>query len=179
MGLDWRNGCRLGCTTILFASCSSFQNNLPRIPFPSPGLRWRVSKITSPKSERPCAKSPRRSVRNLFPLDPSSTSYFPINMSNGTSSDSYHDAININGDENKFFLENKTNNIKIEENNNNNYIEKKRVSYTLDISKHYFEEMEGRSGKDYRWIKPLTKPVSHVMMYVAWFASFVHCVGTK
>ena len=70
----------------------------------------------------------------------------------------------MNGNDNNFFLNNKTNSIQIEE--NKNYIEEKRVSYTLDISKHYFEEMEDRSGKDYRWIKPLTKPVSHVMMYV-------------
>ena len=89
-----------------------------------------------------------------------------MNMSNETSSNWSSDTnnISINGNETNNFVQNKTNNIKIEENENNNYIEKKTISYTLGISKHYFEEMEDRSGKDYRWIKPLTKPVSHVMM---------------
>ena len=87
-------------------------------------------------------------------------------MSNGTSSDSdvRPNGISVNGNDGSFNVEDITRKIKIEE--NNNYIEKKKVSYKFDISKHYFEEMEGRSGKDYRWIKPLTKPVSHVMMYV-------------
>ena len=90
-------------------------------------------------------------------------------MSNETSPESNEDPIYVNGNENgnNIFVPNITNNITIEE--NNNYIEVKRVSYTLDISKHYFEEMEDRSGKDYRWIKPLTKPVSHVMLYVNLF----------
>jgi hypothetical protein len=34
----------------------------------------------------------------------------------------------------------------------------------MGITKHYFETMEAQSGKDYRWIKPLAKPVSRVMM---------------
>jgi len=164
MGLEWKHGCRLGCIALLFASCLSFQYELPRIPLSNPGLRWRFPKSTSPKPERLCAKLSRRTFRNLFPYDPSSTSNFPIYMSNETSSDTSNDPsdISVNGNENNNFVQNRTNNIKIEE--NNNYIEKKRVSYTLDISKHYFEELETRSGKDYRWIKPLTKPVSHVMM---------------
>jgi hypothetical protein len=101
-------------------------------------------------------------------------------MSNETSSDSNNDLdnnISVNGNgienaneivtENNNFVQNRTNNIKIEENiEEENKVETKKVSFTLDVSKHYFDEMEDRSGKDYRWIKPLTKPVSHVMMYV-------------
>ena len=36
--------------------------------------------------------------------------------------------------------------------------------YTLGVSKHYFDVMEDRSGKDYRWIKPLQQPFSKVML---------------
>jgi hypothetical protein len=57
-----------------------------------------------------------------------------------------------------------TNNIGINGNTDNNYVQDKTNMYTLGISKHYFEQMEERSGKDYRWIKPLSKPVSKVMM---------------
>jgi hypothetical protein len=125
----------------------------------------------------------------MFPYDPSSTSSFPMMMSNETSSDSNNDLDNnysVNGNEimneivneNNNFVQNRTNNIKIEENieENNNYIEKKTVSFKMDVSKHYFEEMEDRSGKDYRWIKPLTKPVSYVMMYVNSFCFIGNCI---
>jgi hypothetical protein len=40
----------------------------------------------------------------------------------------------------------------------------KKYPYHLGISKHYFEFMEEQSGKDYRWIKPLTQPVSQLML---------------
>ncbi len=39
-----------------------------------------------------------------------------------------------------------------------------RNYYPMGITKHYFETMEEQSGKDYRWIKPLKKPVSQLMM---------------
>jgi transposase len=39
-----------------------------------------------------------------------------------------------------------------------------RNYYPMGITKHYFETMEERSGKDYRWIKPLSQPVSQLMM---------------
>lgn len=164
--MEWKNGCRLGCIALLFASCLSFQNNLPRIPMPGPGLRWRLHRKSSPKLERSHAQSSRRTFRYLVPYEPPPSSIFPINMcTNGTSSELNNDSKNtsINGNEDNNFVENKTNNIKITE-DTDNFIEKKIISYTLDISKHYFDEMEGRSGKDYRWIKPLTKPVSHVMI---------------
>lgn len=106
-------------------------------------------------------------------------------MSNETSSDSNNDLdnnISVNGNgienananeivtENNNFVQNRTIDIKIEENiEEENKVETKKVSFTLDVSKHYFDEMEDRSGKDYRWIKPLTKPVSHVMKYVNLF----------
>ena len=166
MVVEGKHGCRLGCIAILFTSCVSFQNELPRIPISSPGLRWRSHKPPLSKPKRSHASiTPRRTFRNLVPYDPSSTSYFPMNMSNETSSNWSSDTnnISINGNETNNFVQNKTNNIKIEENENNNYIEKKTISYTLGISKHYYEVMEDRSGKDYRWIKG-KKPVSHVMM---------------
>ena len=120
MGLAWKHHCRLGCIALLFASCFSFQNDLPRIPLTSPGLRWQSPKSTSQKSKRSCAKFSRRTYRNMFPYEPSPTSNFPINMSNDTSSDSNSlpDNISVNGNENKYFVQNITNNIKIEENNN-------------------------------------------------------------
>ena len=37
---------------------------------------------------------------------------------------------------------------------------------SLGISKYYTENLERKSGKDYRWIKSLTKPLSHPMRYV-------------
>lgn len=164
MELDRNHGCRLGCIALLFTTCLSFQNNLPRIRFPSPGLRWRFPESTSRVSERWRSKSSRRTHHNLFPFEPTSLSSFAINMSNETSDDDDSNSISVNGNEENYFSQNITNNIRIEE--NNNYIERRRVSYILDISKHYFDEMEDRSGKDYRWIKPLTKPVSQIMMYV-------------
>ena len=181
MGLDWKNGCRLSSIALLSVSCLSFQNNLPRIPLPSPGLRWRFLKSISPKSELSSTKSTGRSFRKLFPFEPSSRSNLAINMSNETSSDSsiIPDNISVNGNENNNFVqnENRTNNIKIEEEEEiDNHIEiekKKRIVYSMDISKHYFDEMEGRSGKDYRWIKPLTKPVSHAMMCVGLLFRFI------
>jgi len=36
--------------------------------------------------------------------------------------------------------------------------------YTLGVSDHFFDVMEDRSGKDYRWIKPLQQPLSKVML---------------
>jgi len=157
-------GFRLGCIALLFASCSSFQNDLRSFRLPSPVLRRRFPKNTSPKSDRSYPQISRCTCRNLFPYKPPFISSMAISMSNDTSSTFSSEPVNIsvNGNENNFLLQNKTNNIKIEE--SNNYIEKPTVTYTLDISKHYFDEMEDRSGKDYRWIKPLTKPVSHVMM---------------
>ena len=105
-------------------------------------------------------------------------------MSSETSSDSdtEHDDPEVNGDltinidESNNFVQNRTNNIKIEEEVVKdevvtNHIEQKEIRYKFDVSKHYFEEMETRSGKDYRWIKPLKKPVSHAMMYVNLFCA--------
>lgn len=168
MGLDAKNGCRLSCIALLSASCLSFQNNLHRIPLPSPGLQWRFPESASPKLERPSAKQIRRSYRNIHPYEPSPTSNFAFGMTSELSSDSDtdHEDINMNGNVNgnDNFVQNRTNNIKIEEEDSNpNHIEQKLIRYSLDISKHYFDEMETRSGKDYRWIKPLTKPVSHAM----------------
>ena len=174
MGLDAKNGCRLSCIALLSASCLSFQNNLHRIPLPSPGLQWRFPESASPKLERPSAKQIRRSYRNIHPYEPSPTSNFAFGMTSELSSDSDtdHEDINMNGNVNgnDNFVQNRTNNIKIEEEDSNpNHIEQKLIRYSLDISKHYFDEMETRSGKDYRWIKPLTKPVSHAMRYVTTF----------
>ena len=173
MGLIRKNGCKLGCIALLSASCSSFQHNLHRIPLPSSGLRWRSMQSVSPKLEPSSIISTRRPLRNLFPFDSSQSSTFPISMSNETSSDSNingnvngNESVNGNVDENNNFVQNRTNNIKIEQEDEiDNHIEirEKRIKYAMDISKHYFEEMEVRSGKDYRWIKPLTKPVSHAM----------------
>jgi len=164
MGLEWKHGCRLGCIALLFVSCLSFQNNLRRIQSFDSRLSWQSSRTSISKLER-SSKLSRLTFRNLFPFEPSTASSYSVSTSNDTLSDSnvpsYNE--NINGNDNSYFLQNRSNSIKIEE--NENYIEEKRVSYyTLDISKHYFEEMEDRSGKDYRWIKPLTKPVSHVMI---------------
>mmetsp|Transcript_6757 Transcript_6757/g.16597 ORF Transcript_6757/g.16597 Transcript_6757/m.16597 type:complete len:664 (-) Transcript_6757:144-2135(-) len=164
MGLEWKHGCRLGCIALLFVSCLSFQNNLPRIPSIGPGLTWPSSKNKILKLKKSSAKISRITFRNLFPSEPSTTSRFFVSISNETSSysntPSYKNCINAN--DNKYSLQNGTSSIEID--GNKNYIEEQKVSYSLDISKHYFEEMEDRSGKDYRWIKPLTKPVSHVMI---------------
>eukprot|EP00537_Pseudo-nitzschia_pungens_P013880 CAMPEP_0172395748 /NCGR_PEP_ID=MMETSP1061-20121228/21606_1 /TAXON_ID=37318 /ORGANISM="Pseudo-nitzschia pungens, Strain cf. pungens" /LENGTH=577 /DNA_ID=CAMNT_0013127441 /DNA_START=411 /DNA_END=2141 /DNA_ORIENTATION=- len=65
--------------------------------------------------------------------------------------------------ENNNFVEQQSNNIQIN-GGDANYIEKQSISYQFKVARHYFEEMEDRSGKDYRWIKPLAKPVSHVMI---------------
>eukprot|EP00532_Pseudo-nitzschia_australis_P013305 CAMPEP_0168208348 /NCGR_PEP_ID=MMETSP0140_2-20121125/2018_1 /TAXON_ID=44445 /ORGANISM="Pseudo-nitzschia australis, Strain 10249 10 AB" /LENGTH=586 /DNA_ID=CAMNT_0008134735 /DNA_START=572 /DNA_END=2332 /DNA_ORIENTATION=- len=87
-----------------------------------------------------------------------------MKMSNETSSNlgsDTDDDIGTEGNENNF-VENKANNMQI--NGEANYIEKQSISYQFQVARHYYEEMEGRSGKDYRWIKPLAKPVSHVMI---------------
>lgn len=176
MRFERENGFRLGCVAVLFASCFSFQNDLHRISIPSSGLQWRLQKSIPPTSKRSSSVlSARRSSRNLLPLQSFSISNFAISMINqttqGTNDESNNISINGNEnnivDENNNFVQNRTNNIKIEE--NDNYIEKNTPIYKFDVSKHYFDEMEHRSGKDYRWIKPLTKPVSHVMRYVDLF----------
>lgn len=41
-----------------------------------------------------------------------------------------------------------------------------RQSKPLLAYKPYYERLEDSSGKDYAWIKPLTKPVSILMKYV-------------
>lgn len=168
MGLDRKISCRLGCIALLSVSCSSFQNNIRRIPLPSPGLRWRSMQSATPKLESSSIIPMRRASRNLFPFDSSPSPTVSMNMSNETSSESDVNGnnMNVNGNESNNFVQNRTNNIKIEQEDEiDNHIEikEKRIKYAMDISKHYFEEMEVRSGKDYRWIKPLTKPVSHAM----------------
>ena len=164
MGVEGKHGSRLCCIVLLFTSCLSFQTNLPIIPVTRSGWRSQSSS-SSWQSERPppssssSSSSPRpirRSVRNyLVPYDPSSSAYnLSDNMSNGTSSNLYssNDANNISINDS------------IENSSSNNFVQDKTSTYTLGISRHFFEEMEERSGKDYRWIKPLTKPVSQVMM---------------
>lgn len=178
MVLDAKNSCRLSCIALLSTSCYSFHNNLPRIPSPGPGLRWRFPESVSSKLERPSTEPSRRPFRNLHPFE---TTNFAFGMATEQSSDADttdHEDISVNGNGNDNFVQNKTNSIKIEEEVINEeavitHIEQKRIRYTYDVSKHFFDEMETRSGKDYRWIKPLTKPVSHVMRYVDFFIDLI------
>ena len=44
---------------------------------------------------------------------------------------------------------------------------------SLAHSRDYMRQLERQSGKDYRWIKPLTKPVSRLMMYVTLIAELL------
>jgi hypothetical protein len=171
MRVEGKHGSRLGCIVLLFASCLSFQTNLPIIHVTRSGWRsqssssssssssWQSDLLPSSSSSSSSSSSRqiRRTVRNyLVPYDPSSSAYnLSEKMSNGTSSNlnSSNDANNISINDN---IENGS--------SSNNFVQDKTSTYTLGISRHYFDEMEERSGKDYRWIKPLTKPVSQVMM---------------
>eukprot|EP00536_Pseudo-nitzschia_multiseries_P001112 jgi/Psemu1/317492/estExt_fgenesh1_pm.C_140002 len=161
MGVELKHGCRIGCfVLLLFSKCLSFRPG-PRIPLPRPGLRWRFPSPPLSNLERPFGSIARNTLLSLVPYQPPSSSIFSLNMSNETSSN-LNDNVGAGVNENNF-VENTPNNIQIN-GGEANYIEKQSISYQFKIAKHYFEEMEGRSGKDYRWIKPLAKPVSHVMI---------------
>ena len=146
MGVEGKHGSRLGCIVLLFAPCLSFQTKFSRIPVIRHGLRPPANSPLSQSKERPPTSY---TDRNLVPYDPSSSNNFCGKIRNDSSSKTSSEAfsyMDING------------------NSNDNFVQDKSSSYTLGVSKHYFEQMEERSGKDYRWIKPLTKPVSKVMM---------------
>ena len=150
MGVEKKYGSMLGCIVLLFASCLSFQTKLPRIPSKRSGWRSQRSFSSQSKGQAAASKPKRIDQNYMIPFDPSSASNLSGEMSDGKSSNSN--------------LGNDGNNISINDNSSNNYVEDKTSTYTLGISRHYFEQMEERSGKDYRWIKPLSKPVSKVMM---------------
>mmetsp|Transcript_6455 Transcript_6455/g.7440 ORF Transcript_6455/g.7440 Transcript_6455/m.7440 type:complete len:650 (-) Transcript_6455:2756-4705(-) len=151
MGVEKKYGSMLGCIVLLFASCLSFQTKLPRIPSKRSGWRSQSSFSSQPKGQAAASKPKRIDQNYMIPFDPSSASNLSGEMSDGKSSNSN--------------LGNDGNNISINDNSSNNYVEDKTSTYTLGISRHYFEQMEERSGKDYRWIKPLTKPFSKVMIH--------------
>jgi hypothetical protein len=128
------HGCRLGCVAVLVSSCSCFQFKIPS----------GVSTPARPFSdERKQMFLTRRNPVVVAPLCPisknlssCSTKFAATTSSESSSSTSSYS----NG-----------------ESHARNY-------YPMGITKHYFETMEAQSGKDYRWIKPLAKPVSRVMM---------------
>merc|ERR1719464_601810 len=121
-------------TVLLFASCSSFQTKLHRISATMNGRQL----ISSNSLQRSKCTDPNY----MIPFDPSSASNFSGQMRNGTSTPSNSNASND------------FTNISINGNSKNNYVQDKTNTYTLGIPRHYFEQMEERSGKDYRWIKP-------------------------
>lgn len=177
MGVDRKHGCRLGCISLLVASCASFQPGIPRIPFLKPGHQWEGRETPPSTPQRlhhsRASISTTRTQRNLIRHKRSSASNVPVYMSSetddiiGGSGSDGNNSISVNGNESNNFVEEKVNNMEIngnEINGTSNLIETKSISYRLHVARHYFEEMEDRSGKDYRWIKPLAKPVSYVMI---------------
>lgn len=151
MGVEGKHGSRLGCIVLLLSSCLSFHTNIHRIPATRSSSRRQRSLISF---------SPQRAKwadRNyMIPYDPSPASNSPGET--GKDNDTATASTSNSGND-------ITNNIGINGNTDNNYVQDKTNMYTLGISKHYFEQMEERSGKDYRWIKPLSKPVSKVMIH--------------
>jgi hypothetical protein len=131
------HGCRLGCAVILVSSCSCFQFNIHG------GHSTPAIPIADVRKSRILT---RRNPTVIAPLYPSSRkpSSCSTEFAATTSSESSSGSSSIstgtysNGES--------------------------RNCYPMGVSRHYFEDMEEQSGKDYRWIKPLAKPVSRVMM---------------
>jgi hypothetical protein len=136
MKLIGRHGCRLGCIVLLATSCESFQSQLPSIvPTASTTIHQRLARSSSSSSSSSSKTSTTISTKY----------YQPKSLRHViTSSSSNLFGSSDRGDSTSTY--------------------EKLDGYPLGITRHYFEEMEERSGKDYSWIKPLTQPVSDLMM---------------
>lgn len=141
-----QRGARVGCFPLLVASCACFQPRFPLVTrrFGNHGPRTSPSSSSPPEGR---TSSRQSQAFNLIPLDPVSSP--PGDTRNDTTTPAKTTSMTTSSTTNGLFYK--------EELTRND-------PYPLGISKHYFEEMEERSGKDYRWIKPLTQPVSQLML---------------
>lgn len=130
----YQDGCRLGCIALLITLCSGFQFKIPS----------RIATPVKPGAWHKPKFLSRRTPRNKMPLQRPAA----VNLSSSNSTD--YDSVGSGGMSSSTSLANG-------DSHDRNY-------YPMGITEHYFEKMEERSGKDYRWIKPLAKPVSRVMM---------------
>lgn len=127
--------CMVGCIILLATSCECFQSQLPSvIPTASNTIQQRLTRSSSSS-----ASSSSKTSTTI------STKYYqPKSLRQVITSSSNLFGSNDRGDSTSTY--------------------EKLDGYPLGITRHYFEEMEERSGKDYSWIKPLTQPVSDLMM---------------
>lgn len=181
MGTVGQHGGRLGCIILLATSCCCFQT---KIPFatrrPNDFLR---TGVVGRRLSRPRLGS-SSSSSNLAPLNPppSAAAASPglPKILNDTDMEVLPLVLNVSSINSNNFSENgvesppsiptdlgtssSTINNDFAATNLARTMMQQQPVYSLGVAKHYFEVLEDRSGKDYRWIKPLAKPVSQVMM---------------
>lgn len=187
MVLERDHGSRIGCIALLLiSSCACFETKFHRTHPASICTSRTIADLLRPASFSSDAGSNFRGGRKKRPFflslsgSKNSSKYRKYGMipydkemnldddilSNGSRQEGNAKVTSSSNNSDGLGFSNDLKGININGNANANYVQDKSNGYCLGVSKHYFEQMEERSGKDYRWImKPLTKPVSKVMIH--------------